>query len=152
MAARMLYNHSCGCIIHNRCTKALENLNRYIKMIIKLFNIRYYFKYCQLHRAGAEVITVLFLITFTSAVLRDTCQSFLISVTIGHNLLCMSQSGLPSQVSVTKEFLVTIVITMPVATDIATTFQLCNEIAMITIHDNELLKVLVCPVFCSPLL
>jgi len=53
---------------------------------------------------------------------------------------------------VTKEFLVMIVIIMLVATDIATTFQLCNKIAMITICDNELLKVLVCPVFCSPLL
>jgi len=29
------------------------------------------------------------------------CQRFLISVTIGDNLLCVSQFGLPSQVSVT---------------------------------------------------
>jgi len=51
MAAKMLYNHPCGCIIHSGCTKALENPNRYIKIIIKLFNIRYYH---QLGRAGAE--------------------------------------------------------------------------------------------------
>ena len=32
-------------------------------------------------------------------------------------------------ITVTKEFLVTIVITMPVATDIATTFQLRDKVA-----------------------
>jgi len=38
---------------------------------------------------------------------------------------------------VTKEFLVAIVIAMPVATDIATTFQLCDKIATIRICDNR---------------
>ena len=42
--------------------------------------------------------------------------------------------GERSQLSVTEEFLVTIVITMP---DIATTF---DKIATITIRDNRLLK------------
>ena len=42
----------------------------------------------------------------------------------------------------TKEFLVTIVITMPVATDIATTFQLRDKIAT---RDNGPLKLLVPP-------
>jgi len=46
---------------------------------------------------------------------------FIYCTNFGHN---WSQFGLPSQVSVTKEFLVTIAITMLVATDIATTFQL----------------------------
>ena len=36
MAARMLDNHSCRCIIHSECTKALENPNRYIKIIQRL--------------------------------------------------------------------------------------------------------------------
>ena len=53
----------------------------------------------------------------------------------GHNLACRHNS-------VTKEFLVTIVITMPVATDIGTTFQLRDKIATITIRDNGPLKVL----------